>query len=212
MEGKKINNEFRLIEKSLEKINSIISVRFVLDEQEDIREVHVVSNGKRSPKQLSRDIQSVLIATYDLDVDYKKISIAEIIDMDLEKNLPRLKIERVSYENNGTKASVTVNLSLREEVYSESAMGLNTSRNIDRMLVNSTLKNVEKAFEVEDVFILEDIKSVQFSSDKAVLVVIMCVSNGEEKRMCGSCLIQNDYRQSVVKASLDAINRCILNN
>lgn len=204
-----INNKFKLIEKTLEKIESILSTRFVLDEQEEIKEIHIVSNGKRNPKQLSRDIQSILIATYDLEVDYKKISIAEVHDMDIEKARPRLKLEGVSYENNGPRASVTVNLSDREETYTQSYTGLNTTRNIERMLVKSTLKNVEKAFELEDVFILEDIKSVQLSMDKVVLVIIMCFLNGEEKRMCGSCLIQNDYRQSVVKATLDAINRCI---
>lgn len=175
METSISRNGFKLIEKSLEKINSIISARFVLDEEEDIQEIHIVSNGKRSAKQLSRDIQSVLIATYDLDVNYKKISIAEIAEMDLEKKLPRLKLEGVSYENKGPKASITVNLSYKENQYIQSDSGLNTPRNIDRMLVNSTLKNVEKAFEVEDVFILEDIKSVQLSMNKAVLVVITCV-------------------------------------
>lgn len=209
--GKEIvRNNFKLIEKSLEKIDSIISSRFVLGEGETIEEVHIVSNGKRSAKQLSRDIQSVLIATYDIDVDYKKISIAELPQLDLDKIYHRLKVEGVSYENNGHKASVTVNLSDSKGSYSHSNTGLNTCRNIDRMLVDSTLKNVEKASEVSDVFILEDIKTVQLSVDKVVLVIIMRVSDGEEKRMCGSCLIGNDYRESVVKATLDSINRCVL--
>ena len=205
-----VRNNFKLIEKSLEKVDSIISSRFVLDDSEIIEEVHIVSNGRRSAKQLSRDIQSILIATYDIDIDYKKISIAELPQMDLARIDSRLKVEGVSYENNGQKASVTVNLSDSEGLYSHSNTGVNTSRNIDRMLVNSTLINVERSLGVEDVFILEDIKTVQLSVDKVVLVIIMYVSEREEKRMCGSCLIGNDYRQSVVKATLDAINRCVL--
>ena len=205
-----MGNSFKLIQKNLEQVDSIISARFILDSSEDIEEIHIVSNGKRSAKQLSRDIQSVLIATYDIEVDYKKISIAEVPHMDLDKMRPRLRIEGISSDNNGNKACVTVNLSNRDHVFSQSDSGLNTSRNIDRMLVNSTLKSAEKALGVEDVFILEDIKSVQLSMDKVVLVVIMCIVNGDEKRMCGSCLIRNDYRQSVVKATLDAINRCDL--
>ena len=205
-----VENNFKLIEKSLEKLESIISSRFVLDRGENIEEIHVVSNGRRSAKQLSRDIQSILIATYDIEVDYKKISIAEVKGMDLTKNHNRLKVEGVSYENNGQKAAVTVSLSSGENVYSYSDIGLNTPRNIDRMLVTATLKNIENALEVEDVFILEDIKSVQLSMDKVVLVVVMCITSGEEKRMCGSCIVKNDYRQSVVKATLDAINRCVL--
>lgn len=205
-----LKNKFKFIENSLEKVDSIISARFVLDDNEDIEEIHIVSNGKRSGKQLSRDIQSVLIATYDIEVDYKKISIAEIPDIDLEKTYPRLKLDGISYENNGPKVSIAVNLSDRGNVYSQSNDGLNTGRNIDRMLVNATLKSVEKAFGVEEIFISEDIKTVQLSMDKIVLVVVMCFVNGDEKRMCGSCLIKKDYREAVVKATLDAINRCVL--
>lgn len=204
-----LKNNFKFIEKNLEKIDSITSVRLVLNDNKDIEEIHVVSNGKRNAKQLSRDIQSILIAKYDIEVDYKKISIAEIPDAGLEIINRRLKIEAVLYENNGQRASVTVNLSDKETIYSESDVGINTSRNIERMLVNTTLKNVEKSLNVEDVFILEDIETVEFSVNKAILVIMMCVLNGEQKKMCGSALIKEDYMESVVKATLDAINRFV---
>ncbi len=204
-----LKNNFKFIEKNLEKIDSITSARLVLNDNKDIEEIHVVSNGKRNAKQLSRDIQSILIAKYDIEVDYKKISIAEIPDAGLEIINRRLKIEAVLYENNGQRASVTVNLSDKETIYSESDVGINTSRNIERMLVNTTLKNVEKSLNVEDVFILEDIETVEFSVNKAILVIMMCVLNGEQKKMCGSALIKEDYMESVVKATLDAINRFV---
>ena len=38
---------------------------------------------------------------------------------------------------------------------------------------------------------------------------MMCVLNGEQKKMCGSALIKEDYMESVVKATLDAINRFV---
>lgn len=204
--------DYNLIKENLENIESIISACLVLDGEDDsiIEEIHIVSNGKRSPKQLSRDIQSILMATYAIKVDYKKISIAELPHGDFKKITNRIKVESVCYENNGSKASVTVNLSDRDKIFSYSDEGLNTSRNIDRMLVNSTLKNVERAWGVNDVFILEDVKSVDLSIEKVVLVIIICVLNGEEKRMCGSCIVRLDHKQAVVKATLDAINRCIV--
>lgn len=210
MEDKIIENNFKIIEKNLEKNDSIISSCFVLDDNGKIEEIHIVSNGKRPAKQLSRDIKSILIASYNIDVDYKKISIAELPKMKLEKKFPRLKLEGISYESNIQKASVKVNLSENGNIYTHSENGINTSRNIERMLVNSTLKSVEKALNVEDMFILEDIKTVQFSADNVVLVIIIYILDGEEKRMCGSSFIKNDYRQSVVKSTLDAINKCIL--
>lgn len=206
-----LEKSYKMIEKCLEQMDSIISARFVLDsEDETIKEIHIVSNCKRSSKQLSRDIQSILVATYNIEVDYKKISIAELPCMDLDKINNRLRVESVSYENKGKRASITVDLSDKEKTYSYSDEGLNIARNIDRMLVNSTLKSIEKALGVDDIFVLEDVTSVALSVEKVVLVIIICIFNGEEKRMSGSCIVRGDYRQSVVKATLDAINRYVL--
>ncbi len=204
-----INKSYEIIEKNLEQIESIISSKFVLGQDGKIIELHIVSNGERNPKQLSRDIQSVLIATYDIAIDYKKISIAEIPEKIIKRNKPRLKIETISHEKSRQKSSIKVVLSDEKGKYTNCAEGVNTLRNIERMLVEATLKDVEEACGYKDKFILEDIKSIQMSTDKAVLVVIMCLVEGVEKRMSGSCLVNNDYNEAVVKATLDAINRCI---
>lgn len=198
-----------IIEQNIEKIDSVVSCRIVLGENNNFDEIHIVSNGTRSPKQLVRDIQSVLIATYNIQIDHKKISIAEIQDDSLKKVQCRLKISSVSYDNNGKRCSVKVALENQGEVFENSLIGINTSRNIDRMLVDATLKTVEDACGYEETFILEDIKTVNVSLDKAVIVVVMVLSNEIEQRLCGSCLIKNDYKEAVVKATLDAINRYI---
>lgn len=57
-----INRDYKIIEDQLEKIQPIMSCRFVLGQAGEIKEIHIVSNGKRSSKQISRDVQSVLIA------------------------------------------------------------------------------------------------------------------------------------------------------
>lgn len=203
------NERYEIIERELEKIESIVSCRFVLGQADEIKEIHIVSNGKRSPKQISRDIQSVLIATYNLHIDYKMISIAEIPEKGLKNLESRLKIETISHENRGSRTSLKVVLSDEKGNYENSVEGINTSRNIDRMLVKATLKNVETAYGEEDIFILEDVKSIQMSSDKVIVVVIICLLGGQEKRLSGSCLVRNDHMEAVVKATLDAINRYI---
>lgn len=204
-----MKEDLKIIEDNLEKVDSVISCRIILGELEDINEVHIVSNGSRSPKQISRDIQSILIATYNIHIDYKKISIAEIPDPTVGKVKNRLKIERVAHENNGTRSLIKVAIENEGKLYENSKMGVNVIRNIERMLVNSTLANIEAALGYEDVFILEDIRTINVSSDKVVVVVIMGFLDGNEHRLCGSCLVRNDYKEAVVKATLDAVNRYI---
>ncbi|OZV12610.1 hypothetical protein CIW83_08310 [Tissierella sp. P1] len=195
-----------IIEQTIEKLDSVVSCK-IISEDNNFEEIHIVSNRNRSAKQLVRDIQSILIATYNIQVDHKKISIAEIQDDSLKKIENRLKIMSISHDNNGQKAMVKVTLDNHKDIFENSRIGINTSTNIDRMLVDVTLKTVEDAYGYEETFILEDIKTVNISTDEVVIVVITCISEGLEQKFCGSCLIKNDYKEAVVKATLDALNR-----
>lgn len=199
----------QLIEKTIEKLDSVISSKIILGGNEEIQEIHVVSNGLRGAKQIVRDIQSVLIATYNIQIDHKIISIAEIQDERLKKVQSRLKLVSISHDNKGQKVAIKVSLDNNSHVFENATMGINTSRNIDRMLVDVTLKTVEDAYGYEDTFILEDIKLVNVSMDKVIIVVITCIKDGYIKRLCGSSLIKLDYKEAVVKATLDALNRFI---
>ncbi|MBC8587881.1 type III PLP-dependent enzyme domain-containing protein [Paratissierella segnis] len=200
---------FEIIERNLEKIESVVSCKIVLGEKDIIEEIHIVSNALRSPKQIVRDVQSVLIATYDIQVDHKIISVAEILDESLGKVNCRLVLKSISYENLGTRATIKVVLSYNKNTYENTLSGINSKRNVDRMLVESTLKTVEQACELGDTFTLEDIKSIPVSTEKAVVVVVMALLDGIEKRFCGSCLIGNDYKEAAVRATLDAVNRYV---
>lgn len=197
-----------IIEQTIEKLDSVVSCK-IISVDNNFEEIHVVSNGSRTAKQLVRDIQSILIATYNIQIDHKKISVAEIQDDSVKKAGCRLKITSVSHDNNGQKAMVKVALDNHRNIFENSAMGVNTSRNIDRMLVDVTLKTVEDAYGYEETFILEDVKTVNISTDKVVVVLITCINNGFEQKFCGSCLIRADYKEAVVKATLDALNRYV---
>lgn len=196
-----------LMERTIEKLDSVVSSKIVLGENNSLDEIHVVSNGMRTAKQIVRDIQSVLIATYNIQIDHKKISIAEIVDENLRKAQNRLRIVSVAHDNNGQKATVKVTLDNHRNIFENSMVGINASRNIDRMLVDVTIKTVEEAYGYDETFILEDIKTVHISTDKAVIVVITCINDGLEQSFCGSSLIKTDYKEAVVKATLDALNR-----
>lgn len=200
---------FDIIERNIEKIESVVSCKIVLGENNIIEEIHIVSNGIRSPKQIVRDIQSVLIATYDIQIDHKKISVAEILDESLVKANCRLKLHSISHDNNGSKASIKVVLSDGKNTYEKVLSGINTNRSIERMLVEATIKNLEEACSLNDTFIMEDLRTIPVASEKAVLVVILGLFDGIENRFCGSCLIRNDFKEAVVRATLDAINRYV---
>lgn len=198
-----------VIENNLEMIDSVVSCKIIASEGDQIDEIHIVSNDTRGAKQIARDIQSVLVATYNIPVDHKKISIAQIADNNLKKAEHRLRLEGISHDILGTKAALKVIIRNTNNIYENTISGMNTTRNIERMLVDVTLKTVEEACNCNDTFIFEDIRTTPVSNDKVVIVVIMGLVDGVEQRLCGSCLIKNNYEVAIVKATLDAVNRVV---
>ena len=45
-------------------------------EGDEVREIHVLSRSKRPPKQIVRDVQTVLLARYGRSIDYRVVSVA----------------------------------------------------------------------------------------------------------------------------------------
>ena len=45
-------------------------------EGDEVREIHVLSRSKRPPKQIVRDVQTVLLARYGKSIDYRVVSVA----------------------------------------------------------------------------------------------------------------------------------------
>lgn len=201
--------DIEIIEKDIEKLESVVSCKIVLNDYGLIEEIHIVSNNTRGAKQIARDVQSVLLALYNIPVDYKKISIAQIGDERIKRQENRLRLLGVYHDTLGSKATVKVSLSNQDNIFENSITGVNASRNISRMLVDATLKTVEEACGYEDTFTLEDIRTTSISNDKAVIVVVSCLIDDQEKRFCGSCLINNNLEIAIVKATLDAVNRFI---
>ena len=199
----------KIIEENIRQIESVLSTKIVLDQEHKIEEIHVVSNGHRAPKQIARDVQSVLLATYDLDVDHKKISIAQIPDDSMVRNFCRVKLTGITQETIGNRATVKVSLAKRGEDHVHTLTGINTSRNIERMLVESTLSAIQTLCGYEDAFLYEDIRTIPISGTSVVVVCVTGIFSGREQKLSGSCIVGSDYHNAIVKATLDAVNRFV---
>ena len=63
------------VELAIESLRDVASAR-VQVEGDAITEIHVLSKSNRSPKQIVRDVQSVLINLMNRTIDYRKVSVA----------------------------------------------------------------------------------------------------------------------------------------
>jgi len=199
--------DHKIIEENLQQIDSVISSKIIIGEESQIEEIHIVSNGTRNPKQIARDVESVLLANFDYRIDHRKISVAQLDDIDIRKIKPRLKLNGISKETSGNKANVKVSILKADEEFVALKTGINSNRNIERMLAEATVMAVEDSLGINDLFIVEDIRNINIASVQVVVVLVSSLMNGQEIILSGSCVVKNDYYLSVAKATLDSINR-----
>lgn len=195
------------VQDTVNKIEGVIRSKIVRENGE-ITELHVLANNSRSPKQISRDIESALYAMYDIKVDRNKISIAVIQSEDVITT-KRVKFNSVQLKNQLNTIECSVSLLYDDNEYTVEDVAINTSINRKKLVSKATLKAVETLLGQEYIFDVQDVL-INTSGDISVVTVIVNVLlAGSEEILVGSALVKNDVNESISRATLDAINRVI---
>jgi len=200
--------DFTEIQSLISKIDGVLNVKLVIEEEE-LREVHILGNTLRAPKQIVRDIESSLLAAFDYRIDRKIISIAQI-QTDDSSALRRIKYSGIDFKTEGNALECTVYLTHDGEEFSEKVTGIKTAANRKKIVAAATVRSVEDIlgqaflFNVEDVFIHSS-RDIDY-----VTVIVNMVLNETEETMVGSAIVKLDPNEAIAKAALDAVNRRIL--
>ena len=198
------------IESLIRSLTSITSARVVTAGKDgDIQEIHVLTDSSRSPKQVVRDVESALLAEFDMELDHKKISVAQTRDgKQFRFGDGRLKVSDVFISLNGAKAEATVNLSNNGQTYSGTAAGHSSSQNQLRLIATATLRAAENCQESDGTLMLEDLNaSMNLTGRNVVVVCVNMITRRGEELLTGSAMVKQDSWKAVVNATLDAVNR-----
>ncbi len=202
------------IEITLGQVAEIKAARVVASPEGVIQEIHVLALPNKTPKQLVRDIESTLMATYGLVVDHKKISIAQlgtdVVAIEPEPSQPvqsRARIVEINANVNGAYAAVAVTLKLEHDVYVGEASGPASQTGRMRLLARATLDAVDQYLHGTYSFDLEDVSIIQLGKERVAVSCITIVTPMGEQSYAGSALVRQNEKDSIVRATLDAINR-----
>ena len=220
-------------EKLLLSLRDIARASISLTEDDrDIAEINILADGQRPPKQIVRDVRSALRAEYQMDVDYRKISVAQKRDTGGEPpaaepprlpnvlTLPALRIDEepaairlrfvgvtVGLDQASCRARVELSLGDRETV--GEAAGSNSRRQVPLLIGQAALEAVERFVDETYVFSLTDMEILELGGEDVVVVAVKFYKDRSEKTLTGSCPVSHDLQQSVVYATLDALNRIL---
>ncbi len=199
---------FEEIEYFLANIKSVLSCKIITDSNNNITEIHVLSDSSRHSKQIVRDIRTALLSHFDVDVDYKIISVAQV-----NKNISinsdfRLLYEGYTNETNSDRIKIGTKLSWDEKQYIGEAEGIKSEKNTLMVAANSTLNAIKKAIDL-DCFLVDDIQAARVSGKDVMLSAITYIDHGRENILIGTSIINSNKIDSTIKATLNAINRKI---
>ncbi len=197
------------------RIPDVNAVRIQIDESGRPTEVHVLATPDKPAKQLARDIQSVAMTSFGLEIDRRIISIVQLGESQRSMVLDddgadtfRPVLDDVSTQRTGMRSLVRVTLRNGEQVATGFAEGSVASVARCRLIVSATLdalRQLEASAECIDVD--SAVVSRVGSHDVAVVTVVF-VLGSTELTVAGSAVVrEHQDDQAVVRAVLDATNR-----
>jgi hypothetical protein len=197
------------LQELINDIEGIVSSKVKLDDTGNLVEIHALADKSRNAKQIVRDIQSAVTAKFDLEIDHRIISIAQLsCDSVMQKDL-RIVFKGMEVASKGLELDVKVMLSHREKDYCGSQKGINTTTSINRTIAQATLKALSDFLNIGEIFVVEDVGTLNIAKTNVVVVAVTCVDKNGEQLLIGSSMNLGDIKEAVVKATLDAVNRRI---
>jgi len=196
------------IEKSINSLNGVLFSKIGLDNNKEIKEIHIITKDTYSPKKISRDIESLLMAKYNIAIDYRKISIAQVTE---EKTYSRrLKFTDLLITSEGDNLQVVIKLENNNKVFEGKINCVNWEKNREYVVTRATLEAITSFLSGKVFFQAEEIKRVNLDDKEVVLISINLINAQGKENLVGAALIEDDPHRSLVKAILQAVNRRIL--
>jgi len=224
----------RQVEQLLSVLEGVGSLRLVPDGHGGIDEVHVVSDSTAGPKQIVRNIESALLAEFGLQIDHRKISVAQIRQPDIaptpeesrqaapagraqagpateavtRPNTRRLLLESFEIERTaGHKISCHVVLEAGDERFEGNADGPDFSRSRLDVAARAVLEALNQAT-LEDISLrLEGITRFESFGHDLVIALVKGQERRQSVTLPGISLVVDSPEEAAVLACLQATNR-----
>jgi len=205
-------SRFSVAERLIRKLRDVSSCEIRTGPDGSIEVIHVTARPGRSPKQIARDIESILSAEENIRVDHRKISIAQYgegVVSAAEATLDRVVVAGMSLHHSGAAFEAEVTLGSADLSATGQAAGSNTRGESRRIIAQATLDAVTKLTTLDPRFSLGELEERDLGSRRILLVCVNQIDGREERSLLGCCEVGTDPGRAVIYAVLDAVNRVV---
>ncbi len=221
MAGDEVTSGFDLIEVEVElcRLPEVTAVRIVSDQAGQPIEVHVLAHAGKPAKQIVRDVQSVALASFGLDLDRRIVSVVQLATNGdgrpalgtTAEGTTRPRIVTVQAQSSGFRTSVQVTLSTSEDERTGFAEGSIAASARPRLLAEATLDALRQLEPVAECLDVDTALVARAGAHDVVVVLLVSVDPPHERHLSGSAIVYQHTDDAVVRAVLDATNRRLPN-
>jgi hypothetical protein len=223
------------LEDALRQIPGVRAASVVTGPDAQPTEIHILADRAKPAKQVVRDIQSLAMARYDLDIDHRIVSVVQIDEGDgpalrlavtpddatdtidvsdssapaTAELAPRPLVDAVVVRTSHAEAEVTVTLAFGGDVFVGSASGSSAIASRPRLVARATLDALGELLGTPADIEHSTVIPVG-SRSVAVSVLQVQVPRTGEQVLSGSAVVRGDEADAVARSVLDALNRRLI--
>ena len=200
------------LDRLMSSLNGVMAARTILNDQDEIIEIHILSDLSKSPKQLVRDIQSAIMAAFGIEIDYKLISIAQVnSNMVVPATTidPRLTIRKIVISLDANNLETTVVLGFEDKTFEGSCKGPLTGRNRVFSAANACLNALKTYLGPAFNITMLDLQRNTIAGNECFVIALSLVEPTGEAILYGIAPIASPETevQAAVMTVLSALNR-----
>jgi hypothetical protein len=204
------------IEKAISQVAGIQAARVVTGNGGRIAEVHVLAAEGRAPKQLVRDVQSVVLTSFGITIDYRTVSVVQLDHPEPEvpartpsTGAARPAITRLAAETSSFSTEVNIRLASDGDELTGTARGPASAG--PRLVAEAVLDAVGRFMEAEGVEV-ESAGITSAGNRNVAMVVLRVMTSRGDHVVSGSAVVRKDANDAIARAVLAGLNRFLRAN
>ena len=197
------------LEKMINRLAGVILSKVVTDARSDISEIHILANYQRSPKQIVRDVQSLAATSFDMNLEHRIISVAQIADDSMLEIGIRLKIKDFDVSWAGSKVTMSVTLAGIDRTAKGTATGMNTAPSRNLAAARACIAALHEFLTLDCTFDVIDIQKLRIAGVDSYSVAVSYNDKGEDQILLGASIVRDGDYNAIIAATLDAVNRLV---
>lgn len=217
----------RRIEHLLSGLEGVDAIKLVPDGRGGIEEIHVLSSANLGAKQIVRNIESALMAEFSVEIDHRKISVAQVQKSDIPRAEPALMpsappaatgaesggrevlLENFDIERRGGQAICRVKVKKGDSEHVGEAEGADYATVRLEVAASAVLRALEEAYDSRLRFVISDVSSTQVAGQPLVIALVRAFAGRRSTTLPGVSRVHDTLEEAAILACLDATNRWV---